>query len=59
MKIGNTSFTPAAFVGVSREEFIKRYRGKLDGADINEAFDKIQNENKKNEPKEIKKPRIK
>ena len=59
MQIGNISFNCPELRGCTREAFIKRYRGKLDGADINEAFNRIQNENKKTEPKEIKKPRRK
>ncbi len=51
LKIGNTSFNCSEFKGCTKEAFIQRYRGKLDGADISEAFDQIQNELKKTEPR--------
>jgi hypothetical protein len=63
LKLGNTTFICEDLRGWDKEKFIQCYRGVLDGIDISEAFDLIQNELKKNEPKEeikeTKKPRIK
>ena len=61
MKIGNISFNLDSVRGMSKEDFIQLYRGSLDGVDIDEAFEQLQNELNKNETEkiEIKKPRKK
>lgn len=59
MKLGNSHFEPSQFKDWDKEKFIQCYRGKLDGIDIEKAFNLIQKENSKNEvkPEETKKPR--
>jgi hypothetical protein len=63
MKVGNMHFNLDVLKDVSKEEFIQCYRGKLDGIDINEAYEIIQNELNKDKPKQEtkqnKKPRNK
>lgn len=54
MKIGNISFNCSELRGCTKEEFIQRYRGQLDGADINEAFELLQIELSKTGPAETK-----
>jgi hypothetical protein len=54
MKIGNISFNLEAVKDISKEDFIQHYRGLLDGVDIEQAFEKIQNELNKNKPTEEK-----
>jgi len=59
MQLGNTYFEPSHFKDWTKEQFIQCYRGKLDGIDIETAYNLIQKENSKNEVKteETKKPR--
>jgi hypothetical protein len=52
VKLGNTTFECEDFKGWDKEKFIQCYRGVLDGIDISEAFDLIQNELNKNAPNE-------
>jgi len=52
MQIGNISFNLESIKDISKDEFIKLYRGQLDGADINDAFELIQKELNKTETKE-------
>jgi DNA-binding protein Fis len=52
MQIGNISFNLESLRGISKEDFVQHYRGSLDGADINEAYELIQKELNKTETKE-------
>lgn len=52
LKLGNTTFNCEEFKDWDKQTFIQCYRGKLDGIDISEAFDRIQNELKKQTPNE-------
>lgn len=63
MKIGNISFNLDSIRGISKEDFIQRYQGQLDGIDISEAYEKLQTElnktEEKPEEKQIKTPKKK
>ena len=38
IKLGNTSFNKATLEGTTKEDFMKKYSGKIKGIDINEAW---------------------
>ena len=40
LKLGTTSFNSSAFKGMTKDEFLKMYKGKLN-TDINEAWLKV------------------
>jgi hypothetical protein len=57
MKIGNISFNPESFDSFNEQQFKQMYRGKLDGIDINDAWnmiEKLQTKEVKNETKKKK-----
>lgn len=41
IKLGNTSFNKATLEGTTKEDFMKKYSGKIKGIDINEAWGKL------------------
>jgi hypothetical protein len=54
MKIGNISFNPESFDSLNEKQFKEMYRGKLDGVDINDAWNMIEKLQTKKEDKKKK-----